>query len=333
MRLRQKIYCNKEFVESVIANRKKSTAFMMVYKAMLLFGDIYIDLTKEKIAELIKDNQFFKTIQKSSRGVHSALGWQGYINFKNTADELYLINPGTVESPKNIRTDFGCLIISSDDDIEYLERMSRLCSFSLIPLSKRIIKEATYKNSWSDVFKATKVLPINAAVICDNYIFGDKFKERKEQSLYEILRCIVPSNLKIPFHLTIFYYNQNGTFKKEKAEEIIKEIKDLELCSDMKVTIVAHTNADTTHDRRILTNYHYIYSGKGYNIIGKDGIKELSEGSISSIYHSIDSLHGDETIKHKYDFTQAWLKDIKENHINNPSCFIAGDNINRLLDD
>ena len=306
---------------------------MMAYKIMLLLGDLYIDLSKEEIEKKIRETDFFRSINKTSRGIHPAIGWEKDIILNNTADELYFIKPNDIENYKNLRNSLGCLIVACDDDINYLERISRECNFSLIPLNKRLDFETNYKNSWSDVINSTKVEPINAAIITDNYLFNDKFDSRKYYSLFDILKSLIPQSLNTDFHLTIFYCNEDAKFTKVKANSIIKEIRELNLCKDMKVTIVSHKIKSTTHDRKILTNYHYIESGVGINNISKRGIEELATGHISSVFQSIDAISGHESKKHLYDYTQDWLKDIKDNHIDNTDFFfIAGDNINRLLD-
>ena len=332
MRLRERIYCNHEFIDNIIKKQKKSRPHKIAYKIIELLGEIYVDLTKDELRERIIKNEFYKILSKNNRGIHHAEDWVSSFNKSDVTDEVFFIKGASIENYKEIREQYGCLIISLDD-ISYLEVLCKPGNFSLIPTRNRLSFETNYKNSWDDVFRESPVCPVNAAIITDNFMFTDKFEDCKDQSLHAILRSIVPEDLKISFHLTLFYCNDNGSFTKEKAQLIIDEIKSLNLCQDIKVTIVSHTKKSTTHDRKILTNYHYITSGKGFNIIDKNGIQEQTEGSVSCVFLNIENILGNETVKHHYDYTQGWLKQILNNKNSNDCSFIIGDNVNRLFNE
>lgn len=337
MKLRQKIFCDSIFIEKVLEERKnRSRPHMIAYQIMLRFGDIYVDLSKEELKKAIRENDFYKKIFKSeNRGIHSAPNWKFRFNFEKVTDEVLFITENTFSDELNVlRKKYGCLIISSDNDIHYLERLCRDQNFSLIPSKRRFIFQKHYNNSWKDVFKKG-IEPINAAIINDNYIFSDKYDERARYSLYPLLEAIIPKHLdsNTDFHLTFFHCNDKGIFTQQKAIDIINDLKKLNLSDNIKISIVSHTQKEISHDRLILTNYHYITSGKGFSVIDKEGVKETVLGSCNCIFHSIDSISSEETIKHKHDYILEWLKDIFNNHINdNKNCFVEGDSIvNRLL--
>lgn len=313
---------------------------MIAYKAILLLGDVYVDMSREELSTFIhqKEDNIYKALwKKASNRLHVAERWTDSFNPTDIADEVFFIAPNGIENFKQIRSDYGCLVVAEDNDIFYLERLCRNNGFSLIPVQARKQLnsfETSFCNNWGDVFKQVKEIPINAAIISDNFLFGDKYNDRKEYSLFNLLRNLVPSSLKTSFHLTMFVCNDKGLFREDKARVIVNEIKRLNLCSDLKVTIIAHTMKSLSHDRKILTNYHYITSGCGFNIISADGPAELSEGDVSCVFKSLDSLNIQTSIKHKYDYSQAWYKDIIDNHLkDNYNCFMIGDNINRLLKD
>lgn len=316
---------------------------MIAFKALLVLGDVYVDMSKKELKELLdpkrSDNIYKALNKKASDRLHCKENWAANFNPEDIADEVFFITPNGIENHKQIREDYGCLIVAEDSDIFYLERMCRENGFILIPAkAEKILTdnkvESVFQKNWGDAFKKIKVMPINAAIISDNFIFGDKYDSRKGYSLFNLLKILVPPSLKTSFHLTIFVCNDRGTLNQDRAQKIIEEIKELNLCPDLKVTIVAHTEKSLSHDRKILTNYHYITSGCGFNVVSENGPAEMAEGDISCVFKSIEKSNTRITIKHKYDYSQALYKDILENRLNNnKNCFLVGDNINRLLKD
>ena len=145
---------------------------------------------------------------------------------------------------------------------------------------------------------------------------------------------MVPKGLAIPFQLTIFLHNKNGELKKEKMEQVISEIHKLKLGSEIKVSIVAHTSGDVTHDRNILTNYHLITSGRGFGVIDSRGVKQNAQGEIKSTFHNISFLPSTNSIKHQHSHILNWMKDIynRGRGMESVYAFKVGDDFhNRLL--
>ena len=342
---------------------------------MHFLGDLYIDISKDDIKKLLKDNRykdFFMPLLKSAnRGLHPAVDWNKSktFNLKNFSDQACFIqsdyisetDPKTnvIKDYKKIREEYGCLIVDNSETI--LCDWDMCHEISLIPnnIDFRFFPSCRhYDNNWGDALtysirnddgvckKVPIIWPINAAVITDNYLFSyinkekqtnslSRYNERKKYSLFAILRSIVPSGLVIPFHLTIFYCYKNGEINKGEAEQVIEDIKALNLCKDIAVTIVCHHRNDKTHNRKILTNYHYVESSIGFNNIDKNGIKQITEGNIWSIYDSLlnrDKNYNKTLIKHRYDLTRIWLKQILLDCHSDKKSFIVGDKINRLLD-
>ena len=327
-------YCNHAFVDEVIANKKRSTPHNIAYSIIDKLSDIVIDLSKDQLLDLFKSNPFYKQLSKrANRKIIPQINWKDSCDMTNIADEMFFITPGYIDNHKDLRKDMGCLIVSSDTDIHLLNRMDSIRAYSLIPRkNRRVDIEFEEVNSWKDVVSRIDIRPINAAVLIDNFMFNDidKFNQRKEHSLYDLLKSIIPNNLKNSFHLTIVACNDNGTITKEFAGSIISEIQDLEICKDLEIEFVAHTKKATTHDRAIITNYHYFHAGTGFSVIDNSGIVEVSKGDIKSTFHSIHNCSGFETTKHIQKRSLLWVKEIMEN-LNNRNSFKIGNNINRLL--
>lgn len=326
-------YCNHLFVDEVINNRKKSTPHSIAYSIIDKLSDIVIDLSKDQLLELFKNNPIYNQLNKrSNRKIIPRINWKDSCDMTNVGDEMFFITPGYIDKHKELRSHLGCLVVSSDADIHILDRMNRIRPYSLIPTKIRdvIQEEVEDINSWAEVVRPIPLRPINAAIIIDNFLFNDKFEKRKEHSLYSILHAIIPNDLEIPFHLTIFANNDNGALSEEYLKNVKSEIEHLHICKELKVSIIAHTNKSTTHDREIVTNYHYFYSGAGFSVIDDKGVQQLAKGEIRSSFHSIDTTYGIETHKHNHKRCIAWAKEIA-NKQDNKCCFVVGDIENRLF--
>lgn len=344
----QKMFCNKEYVDFILNNHKIDVSCKIAYKAMYTFGDLFLDISKDEI-ENIRTLPFFNKIFKAAnRGVHSAPGWNksGIIDFDNVSNEVCFIKPKYIPSHDDLKAKKGVLIADYNEKI--LKKMNIGTKCLMVKRGEKV-PYIDYKDSWTDVFKrmikkdkkeymVPVITPINAAIITDNYLFKLRdYENRKKYSLFEILKAIVPKELEIPFHLTIFYYDNYSTLddnyiSEDDAKKIINEIKKLELCKEIKITIVAHNNKSKTHNRKILTNYHYIDSGIGFNNVGKNGVLQNTEVCIYSFYDSLffrDDESHETTIKDHYENVRTWLRYVKKKE----AIFIAGDDVNRLLDD
>lgn len=335
-----RIFCSKYTLSEVIRLRKDrpySTVLSIIEK----LGDLYIEIgSKEELSSLANDNPIIKKLIKrpsrSNTCVKSVLQ-----EVKNPrADDIFLLLPPESRSYIGYRDKMGILLTTSLTEMQVLDDLGTIHYrpynlYTVDQKSKLKKYEEEYEDisSWKDVFATINVAPINAAVIIDNYLLSSNF-DRRRPSLYSLIQAIVPEGLVIPFHLTIFLYNNKGELKKGKMEQVVSEIHELKLGSKIEVSIVAHTSGDITHDRNILTNYHLITSGIGFGVIDSRGVKHSAQGEIISTFHNISFLHSTNSIKHKHSHILAWMKDIYNNGRGMESlyAFKVGDNFhNRLL--
>lgn len=332
-------YCNVTFLDEIISERKKEpykSAYQMLYR----LSDIYLDINHEALKEKVNSSPIYNRLLtgRGSNGIHSKLEWRLKVDLNNIADEVFFISDDYIPEYKKVRESKGALIVSSND-VNYLTRINRLLPFSLIPEDNLTGLEKDAFNSWHDIFSKKGLEPINALIINDNFLFGDtkKFDERKEYSIYDLLKTVVPKDLDIDFHLTFFFCNDKANFTQQEARQVIADIKRLCLTNDpekMKVSIIAHTCKKLTHDRHLLSNYFFANSGKGYNVIDANGIQEVAQGESKCVFHSISDLAGESTIKDQYNLCQHWLKLIytKQKGMGTQNTFIEGDDfVNRLL--
>ena len=332
----QTVYCNRSFFEQSFAQRRVSVSYDIAYSIMKKISDVYIDIPETDFKQKVMEEEPYRTLfRRESYSFTNISDVQGKIATAE-ADDIFFMDIPKKEA-EQIKETKGVLVVTSND-IYVLDRIAnrQFRPYNLAPaaIRKKSPEEFEQIDSWAEVFNEINIAPVNAIAITDNFMFNEKFDERKKCSLFAILKSIVPNNLDIPFHVTIFYNNSNNSLPKDKAESIIQEIRDLEICKNIQISIVCHVCKCTTHDRELLSNYHYMYSGAGFSVIDDNGVQEVAKGVVESVYHGINNIAGATSIKHLHFQVIEWLKLIytKKKGMNAPVCYIAGDQFyNRLF--
>lgn len=335
MKAVQDTYCTLEFLSEAYTLRKESLPHKVAWRIVRDLSNVYLDIDVPKFYDLIKSNPYISDLfQRPNKTFEPKQNWKSEISFESNNDTVYFIHPNYIKDYKKIRQKKGCLIVSSDNDINWLERLNNKLGYvCIVPKLDRNL-DLVYQDSWEEAIKTFPINPINSLIITDNYFFSH-IELRKEKSLFSILRSVVPKDLDIPFHLAIFsYIGRKNPFPKEDADKLIDEIKNIFGKDKIKVTIVVHTQKLTTHDREILSNYHRITSGVGFNVIDEEGIKEVARGDIKSVFHSIAASQEEYMVtKHDHLQTLSWLKEIYTGKTKNASTlYITGDKEHRMLD-
>jgi hypothetical protein len=330
-------YCSHSFLDEIIKGRKKDTSYSIAFTMLNKISNIIVDMPNDDLKKLIEKDEIYNRLNKRENKSLKAREWLKDFSPVDICDDIFLINEGDIKEYKKIKQEYGCLIIADNpNDIKAFERYSKGHPFNLVPNSDKI-DDPTIKShdSWTQFFDEFNMSPLNSILITDNFMFGSKFDNQKEYSLFAILKSIAPKDLKEDFHITIFLNNapdRNGVvpLKKEKAENLIEEIKNLNLCKSVKVTIVAHTIKSTTHDRELITNYHYMHSGAGFGVVDENGVKEVAKGQVQHVFCNMDSTV---TIKQIQAEVAMWLKPIFEGTKGGDSTYsyIVGDKVNRLF--
>ena len=336
-----RLFCNIQTLSEVIRLRK-DRPYSSVYAVIEKLCDLYLEaIDTAQIKRLAAANPVIKKLLKRDNKRLYIINTIKEEIKSYRPDDIYLISPPDSLQFEDYRVSRGVMVINSLSDMKYLENIciSHFRPFNLLTeKQKRKLRKQNEEfediNTWNDVFNTLKIEPINSAVIVDNYIL-EKF-ERRSESLYNLIKAIVPDGLVIPFHLTIFVYNKNGemNLKQDKLEQVIEEIHNLKLGSKIKISIIAHTRNDLTHDRYIITNFHLINSGRGFGVIDSRGVKENAQGDIKSTFYGIEYLTSSNSVKHQYSHILEWLKEIYSDNsgVETDYFFEIGDEFdNRLL--
>lgn len=310
-----RIFCTKDTLYEVIRLRKERP-YSTVLSTIEKLGNVYVECASESelkglAAENPIINKLLKRVNRDIKAIKSIV--YEIKNFR--ADDIYLMTPPESRHYVDYRYKMGLLVTTSITDMQIIDDLchTHYRPYNLLTDSQKSRlqqhgEEYEDISSWKDVLDATQVTPINAAIIIDNYIFHAF--DRRKPSLYSLIMALVPEGLSIPFHLTIFVNNGKNDLKKEKMEQVVKEIHELKLGSEIKVSIVAHMSGEITHDRKILTNYHLITSGRGFGVIDNKGVHENAQGEVKSTFHNINLIPSYTSDKHIHSQVLDWMKEI-----------------------
>ena len=194
---------------------------------------------------------------------------------------------------EKLRNEYGILALKLEDD--FLEKQNLHFGYSIGPHKDSL-------KCWSDIFKVKTLNPINSAILIDNFLWSNlsNYKQENEDNIYPILENLIPHNLEVPFHLIIVIQNKDGHINKEKAKEIIKKMnKRIVRENGLLISIITQTDTKTFHERLILTNYHYVYSHKGFVTFNRGRVKNETNGFRDWVFKDINNYMG-EINKHKH---------------------------------
>lgn len=337
-------YCELTFFKDIIANREKEGAYAKLYKLLDRQCNIYLDIDEEELKKQLKENQVLKNLRKRENlSFKSKKDWQSVVSPRHGVDEVFLLDSDKSKQAKQQRAEFGVMVLSNTaNDLSYFTKITKPHGFNIVPLKQRNkYKNIAYQDSREEVFKGDKNIelpPYNAIMISDNFMFSEKFDQRKERSLYALIEIFVEKakDLKRSLDITIFFNNENGYITEEKGvkirNEIVDEINKLGLNKDINLTLIAHTNKSETHDRKIIMNYEYITSGKGFSVIDNRGVQEIAEGDMQDTLSPSDSLT---SIRMRQVQQLSWLEPVYQGKedCTGSVCFTVGDKKNRLFSD
>ncbi|CAH8282889.1 hypothetical protein EV196_101735 [Mariniflexile fucanivorans] len=281
-----KLFCSEESLEEIFMFKEDHLALHNIVEQ---FCDVVLNIDENEISEKINDNPFFKSLFKrehsslsGNKDKYKELANKKYANFLN---DILLLDLKQNETEK-IRDQFGVLAISLIDS--FIENQNYHFGYT-------IDNKLGSLKCWSELFKEKPVNPINSAIIIDNFLWNDlsKYRDENDDNIYPILENLIPKSLEVPFHLLIVLQNKGGNINKEKVKEIIKKMnKKIVRNNGIDISVVTQTDTRTFHERVIITNYHYIYSHKGFVSFAKGKIKNETNGDRNWVFKDINNYVG-----------------------------------------
>ena len=325
----QKAYCSiNEFNQLFTDNSNE-----ILEKILANFCDIYVNLTEEEIDAMKVENPIFKSFMKRDIGTVLPANID-FENIKSNTFTPYLNDLLVLDSnynTKSIREDFGILAVKLDE-IEYLKSLNFHFGYSFEKNKQNDF------NTWGEVFSLKTPEPLNSAIIIDNYLWKDleNFHSQNLENLYSIFENLIPKTLKIPFHLSIITSNRDGVYSPKFVEKLNKIIKNLKTTTNIEIEISFSTHTDSVkddiHERVILTNYHYIYSDKGFNVFKDKNIILPTKGDRNWVYKDVENYYGQIRKHQHFQNIQSVKKRISYNQKNATNMiFNIGNTKNPLL--
>lgn len=323
----QRAFCfSNEFNELLINNSNE-----ILEKILNDFCDVYLDLDEEEILNLIEENPIFKSFTKRDNGLIIAAK-EDFENIKKSnfipfLNDILVLNESF--KTEEIRGDFGILAVKPEE-IEYLESLDLQFGYSF-----NDNLENNFKN-WLDLFQ-NPIKPLNSAILIDNFLWSklENFNEDNTENLYVIFQHLIPQKLKIPFHLSLIISNKDSRLTPKIAQEKINKVAgNLSKLTGKKIEISITTQTDTKtfHERVILTNFHCIYSHKGFTLFKNKKLIDYSSGDRNWVYKDIRKYHGQIRKHHHNDLKQNINKLITSNYKNPTNViFNIGNTNNPLL--
>ncbi|GHA76634.1 hypothetical protein [Pontibacter akesuensis] len=173
--------------------------------------------------------------------------------------------------------------------------------------------------------------PINSVLIVDGYILSDKSQQRIDNNLKPLLKSLLPNKkTDVPVDITIITEEQSKTSNFQALQQSLvnylkEELTELEFSLsivrfDRNLLYKLKTEGFSIHDRRIITNYFWIESGIGFNIINDKGKVKDSDSFINYKFNLLG--HNYNLLQHILRGYAAYINIAKE---------VYGINNNRLL--
>lgn len=173
--------------------------------------------------------------------------------FMGKSSELYFLS-SKKDFCENVEKNFGLACT----DLESLDQKgTKLFQFDIKSVSKSPGK------GWS--FLENFRYPSNAAILADNYILKDR--SSWSENLYQILGNIMPDELDVEYHLTIFTREVSGL--KEQYALIDNYLKEKYSYKVVLSIGLAGLGKLSLHDRDIISNYCWYRSGAGFDLFKK----------------------------------------------------------------
>jgi hypothetical protein len=291
-----RLFCSLDQLEEVLLYKEDYQTLSNIIEN---FCDVVLDLTHDELLSIIKTNPILKMLFKreDSTLISDKIAYSSFTNkeFNNFLNDILILDIEEKHT-KRIRDEYGILAINLKES--FLEEQNYHHGYS-IGTSSTSLKEC-----WSELFKDSTIEPINSAIIIDNFLWSQisLYPEDNMYNIYPILKAIIPKKLKTPFHLKIILQNKDGRLERKKAKPIISKMKKAikkDIGVDIEISIATQTDTKIFHERVILTNYHYIYSDKGFVCFKNRREIKKTNGTRNWVFKDINNFRG-EIDKHRH---------------------------------
>lgn len=287
--------------DDLIENAEINEIWLKFFK-LLQNGRLWLDIDREGLLDEMKPNSIlFKIFKQCGAKPQPAVEdfnslENGALDFKNVDPaSLFLLDDFFGKSRKAV-SKYGMISLTN---AEIQERSSWLFD----RYTQEFRKGERFEDGQSWRFLGRLKRPINSMVIIDPYLFGDRKGRNKRRSidtlrfnLAPLLDKLLPDTpIDIKLQLTIVVYfkqvkNETPREYLDRKNELIEYydevrtiINDLGKPYEFALSIVSTNHEGRPHDRHIITNYYWLFSGYGFNLFSDKGAIHSSHILVQSI--------------------------------------------------
>ncbi|QZT38983.1 hypothetical protein K5X82_08810 [Halosquirtibacter xylanolyticus] len=334
----QDIYCSDAIFTKIVEEEDAAFESKTLFPIFMDYSNIILDLDEDELEEKIYAHEVYRIFNKKEVGelvphkkFFQSIDEENYCKFPT---DIFLLDHEHIDAEK-IRLSHGCMILKKNE-LHLFEKLNKTYGFSFkTPVDG--LQRRNRNGSWEAFLKEVSLTPINSAILIDSYLYKNivDFNNFKEENLFEIVKNIIPSTLEVPFHITLVFNNSNDIINKEKSQWVMAELTQFieqEIGKAIEVGIITHNLNPAIHERVLLTNHHYFYSDKGFNIIRDGKVRNETRGKIEWLYHDVAENYGTIRKEDHFDYLDVIRKQRDNNKTTgNRLCFNIGHTDNRLL--
>ena len=270
------VYSEKEAFENIVLCNDTTPNW---YNVCCNHSDVCLNINdKDLLNELIPGTIIFEYVKANGGKEPIAL----FDFFENIREEPSCIAEKpraafildiTKEKAEEYQSDFGVLVQSNcsiDDNILQQTYYRELPENSIV--------EKSTKAGWFHLFNFN-LPPSNCAVISDDFLLNNTEKDSIVgiPNLKSIFNAILPTNLKVPFHILVL--TNDGTKTQKQCEQIAGQLKTTftSLRSYPIIFEIVFTSA--LHKRKLFTNYLSVTCDRGFAMFKVSDLKTVRKGN------------------------------------------------------
>ncbi|MDA3815966.1 MAG: hypothetical protein PF486_01220 [Prolixibacteraceae bacterium] len=340
-----KVFCEVEFLNKYskarpIANFENSSKddTWKSYWNFISASAIQLNISIEEFKNLADKEEIYKHIWKSVARGRSEISFTTSETEKNQTLENHIVNNksscGTMylvdkkcDTCNKISEDYGVWIINSEQ--LYLDQNQNMFKMVTEPIKK---SDRTL-SPWN--FMKPLKHPCNSLAILDNYLM--KSNQSINDSLIPLLNYLLPSRLRIPFHLSIFTlkeFREIGTGHKRvdfnnRITKLKNELEKIRPNLNFKISFF-EIKPGKEHDRSLITNYLLVESGSGFDLYKNQ--KTTHKTSVKSYFPATANFIANNRMKDFVNVKESLKKTFKQAVSNEYMKNYWGVKDNRLLE-
>ena len=214
------------------------------------------------------------------------------------------------DTANTIQNDYG-IICQSTDDLTKCPLSESERRFSL--------RKDEEGHSWKDILSCEPTIPSNAIVIIDRYLFAYDHSnvgfKNAISNIKDIMRCVLPTQLKTDYHIIILYDEGNSGDRNYDIDTLAREFEKYKGTLKRPYNIViefmsipkGYKGYEVTHHRKIISNYfivsadQHIKAFRGRQATATQdvrceyaysaGLRNVSDPPIKTIETTLSSIH------------------------------------------